>query len=101
MQAHMANLPTMVPATNMEQLCTPEDSAVAPFDLVLSPAPYAEGPRSNPTRSYVRCQVKGTENSFPPADTKLAHKQVPAPHSHDPRGKPTKLSQTIDSENAL
>lgn len=48
MQTHIANSPTVVPATAMEQFCTPEDSAVALVDLVLSPVLYAEGPRSSP-----------------------------------------------------
>lgn len=67
------------PLQKQKQLCAPENLTTALFGLVLSPAPYAKGPRRSHAHPSIRSQTYSPRSQL---WTLLAHEPVPAPLGH-------------------
>lgn len=97
-----ADLPTMVPATDLE---------TASYLQGVNYSPIWLGPVTSTTHQGTleescihMCQVIGILNSVLAMGPEVAQEPAPAPPSHGlwaPGGKPTTLSQTLGSERAL
>lgn len=95
------DLHTVVPSSDLEAAPYPENVAIVPLGLVLSPAQYANGPR----KTHVHWALDNRHTDLEPGCWLWSSQWTSSSQSQHSlgaaEGKPTKLGQAVDYEKTL